>query len=716
MDLSHSILFQFAVLRLTINNDHNTLKEVLDWGKAKGIEVRWEDDVVEKKSCKGDENPVMIASLHSYQLCTKLLYDYGYRIPQVRCDRVNHYMVSDVDQEEVRQRRILEEPGEDDQVEKFQNFKAYSRPHYLSLLFKEDADLTNLVKIDPLRRALDLAEGAETFSSGLKAISELKKDYENIKDDLECFTTGLLTQCSNMGEITTILKHDPEDDDDDEIDEDGQNWQKALWEGRKALVSHPFFQQFFWKQLIGSFNPNKKGVRGLQRHLGSQHMSAWYWHLLYVPYAILLFCCYPLVVVADLFRKADILFVTPETIQQRKDSQAVLMTSDKERMITKEDEKSPSDIIFEFFRRTIHVPLFRMHVYHVIQFFYLALLLLSIWNPNSILESENQTKTPVKKATSSDKPDNLKQNTLGQWYMVLLTIFTVSYLFEDIVDLFVRKKHYLKSFWNPYSLVTHTLLFTGGFMNFYYYGSLDANKEVKTWERANLPGSHYVNVGMTFVAFAVGMEFFRTLRVLLLFEFLGPIVICMINTFVDALRVFIIYFVIFAAHAVCSWCLYKPFQDAERHNRATGEYPANYTLSQDSLKSKQGLFDAMIWRMLGPEGPERVHIKRYNNATDYDFECKNVTTGTFLCTNKDEDRFSLEFSHLMGVAVWAVYQIIVVILLLNILIAIMNNTYARVWQSADKEWKFGKTYYQVGSMVCLFKTRCICRQFKTIFV
>ena len=35
------------------------------------------------------------------------------------------------------------------------------------------------------------------------------------------------------------------------------------------------------------------------------------------------------------------------------------------------------------------------------------------------------------------------------------------------------------------------------------------------------------------------------------------------------------------------------------------------------------------------------------------------------------------------------------ILLINILIAMMNTTYTRVWEQADKEWKYSKTFYQV---------------------
>ena len=39
----------------------------------------------------------------------------------------------------------------------------------------------------------------------------------------------------------------------------------------------------------------------------------------------------------------------------------------------------------------------------------------------------------------------------------------------------------------------------------------------------------------------------------------------------------------------------------------------------------------------------------------------------------------------MSMAVWAVYQAITVILLINILIAMMNTTYNRIWESSDTQ-------------------------------
>ena len=44
--------------------------------------------------------------------------------------------------------------------------------------------------------------------------------------------------------------------------------------------------------------------------------------------------------------------------------------------------------------------------------------------------------------------------------------------------------------------------------------------------------------------------------------------------------------------------------------------------------------------------------------------------------------FSKEFSHPVGLSLWAMYQGIVVILLFNILIAMMINTYMTIWANS----------------------------------
>merc|ERR1739838_998113 len=88
----------------------------------------------------------------------------------------------------------------------------------------------------------------------------------------------------------------------------------------------------------------------------------------------------------------------------------------------------------------------------------------------------------------------------------------------------------------------------------------------------------------------------------------------------------------------------------------------------------------LFWRIIASAGPEMVNIKS-NIAGD------------------DEETFSLEFSHLMGLVLWGIYQIIIYVLMLNLLIAVMNTSYSELWQNVNVEWKYTKSHFVVKNSI-----------------
>ena len=100
--------------------------------------------------------------------------------------------------------------------------------------------------------------------------------------------------------------------------------------------------------------------------------------------------------------------------------------------------------------------------------------------------------------------------------------------------------------------------------------------------------------------------------------------------------------------------------------------------SADAAKSSDSMFNLLFWKILSPGDQTGVHIK-YNKEGE-----ESIATH--------------EFSHSIILLVWALYQIIVAIVMINILIAILNNTFAEVRQKADAKWKYSKSYYQVTTL------------------
>ena len=94
----------------------------------------------------------------------------------------------------------------------------------------------------------------------------------------------------------------------------------------------------------------------------------------------------------------------------------------------------------------------------------------------------------------------------------------------------------------------------------------------------------------------------------------------------------------------------------------------------------------MVWLLFDPGQPQYVAVK-------------NCEIEDFSCDNTDQDlqisQVSMEFSHLMGYIMWFGYQGIIVILLINILIAMMNTSFSKIWQSADTAWTYSRSCYLV---------------------
>ena len=178
-------------------------------------------------------------------------------------------------------------------------------------------------------------------------------------------------------------------------------------------------------------------------------------------------------------------------------------------------------------------------------------------------------------------------------------------------------------------------------------------KELKTDNRAQESGNSAVNVGSTILAFGATMALLKPLRWFLLNRTLGPVVVCIIKVLKDVFNIFLIFFVVFGAFSISLYFMFKPF-DLHKEN------PKFYLHQKDPV-SLPGLLCAMFWRILDPGHPHYAAImKNIENCSDNN-------------TNKEDEYdincLSQQFSHVMGMSYWAVYQFITCILLINILIA-----------------------------------------------
>ena len=523
---------------------------------------------------------------------------------------------------------------------------AYAKPHYIALGlteddridedFKKEEDpekmLQDLEKLDPLRRALQIAEKAENLNSTAGRASNLNCDYLAITEELDKFASSVLTQCKNMDEVEVLLEHRPASNKKGKT---APLWKqsslkKALREGRKEFVAHPYYQEYFHKQMTGAtFN---------QIDPDSQHRVLW--RMLYFPYVLFLFCCYPLVVFADFFRKADILFVKP----QEKNSSAGKIDEET----TNGDNGRRENGFFAFFRREMHTPNFRMTIHVTIQVLYMLLLLVMIWNPTEEF--------------STDEEGSKKDLTFHWIVLVVTAIFVL----EGIIDFYTNLKEkenaeFFESIWNLWD-VSYRLVLLVGLVGFLISDHNHAMEE----SRVYLSGNNEINVSFTLVCLGVAAEFFKSLRLLLLFKSFGPLVICMINVMGDAMKTVPIYFVIFSTYGIFMWGMFRPFHQAIKTNEHN--LKAKFDLEDThAAQSRDSLFHNLFWKVL-------------TAANEADMQLRYKESGESVASH--------EFSHTFILIAWAFYQVNMIthphletnatnfqftiyLLMLNLLIAIM---------------------------------------------
>ena len=464
----------------------------------------------------------------------------------------------------------------------------------------------------------------------------------------------------SMDDVEMLLKNSPCSGQNSEIN--GQcmeTWNIALWNNHKLFVSHPYYQDYLWKKICG-----------FDFHWENYYF---YWKLFYIFLAILIFFTYPFVVLFDtIFGNNDILF-------QRESE-------------TKEHS------LKAFYRRLMHRPIFRIIVHHFLELIFLLTLILSTIDPLDVTGKKEV-----------------------HFYDYILCIFIGSYLLEDIIDIFRRGWASLSSFWHCYTLFTSFLLCLGQVIVAIVFQKMFAQADD---DRSKENGNHPANVGAAIFSVGAIFTLLRPLRWLLFHRSLGPTVVCIIKVLRDAFHVFLIYLIVLGAFSIGIYSMYKPFnlRDQFTHNIVMAQDDLNHTehqflmagedlnqtededvmakydlnqtehkyvMAEDDLKTVKGLMSAMFWLLFDPGKPEYVAIKK----------CGGIEG--FSCNTTENDRdlqigqVSMEFSHWMGYAMWACYQGITVILLINILIAMMNTTFSKIWQAADTAWKYSKSFYQV---------------------
>ena len=186
VEVTASRILDKAILFATLNDDPESLEDILKWAMRKKIPFSRR-----RQDCVGLYSPILYACLKDYTRCISILYSYGYRVilPEEEANIIqkilatnnaveneyNLYMRLHSGDRHVGQfyQMIRKEKKlnlETDPVERLLSIKAFASPHYIATVFMQQCEHQvveeeEFYQYDPLRKSLALARYSKFLSN-----------------------------------------------------------------------------------------------------------------------------------------------------------------------------------------------------------------------------------------------------------------------------------------------------------------------------------------------------------------------------------------------------------------------------------------------------------------------------------------------------------------------------------------------------------------------
>lgn len=232
---------------------------------------------------------------------------------------------------------------------------------------------------------------------------------------------------------------------------------------------------------------------------------------------------------------------------------------------------------------------------------------------------------------------------------------------------------YLREMWNWHDLIMH-FLFMCTFI-FWLMSILD----VKHNDQADLERKYWHHLDPVLLAegsFAIGtiMAYFKLLYLCRLNYYLGPLQISLGKMSADIAKYLTIFAIIILAFSVGLCRFYEYYDGMVQVDESSGIK----TVQQSSFVDFKSTLKTFFWALFCMSALESADVIIENLPG----ETENSTI-----INKHT------FTETIGYIAFALFELLTVIIILNMLIATMSNTFQRVTDNVDVEWTFGKTEF-----------------------
>ncbi|XP_070163013.1 transient-receptor-potential-like protein isoform X1 [Polyergus mexicanus] len=255
----------------------------------------------------------------------------------------------------------------------------------------------------------------------------------------------------------------------------------------------------------------------------------------------------------------------------------------------------------------------------------------------------------------------------------IVVLYVFGFIWEEIREVYIDGlKSYLRDMWNFIDFTRNMLYLATGVLRLAAY--LQQRSEIQMDPSAALiPRENWGDFDPQLIAeglFAAA-NVFSALKLVHLFSInphLGPLQISLGRMVIDIVKFFFIYTLVLFAFACGLNQLLWYFTELERNKCYSGMLDPSWDAGSDAClrwRRFSNLFEScqsLFWASFGMVGIETFELTGIKSYTRF-----------------------------WGLLMFGSYSVINVIVLLNLLIAMMSNSYAVIEEHSDTEWKFART-------------------------
>lgn len=265
----------------------------------------------------------------------------------------------------------------------------------------------------------------------------------------------------------------------------------------------------------------------------------------------------------------------------------------------------------------------------------------------------------------SSQSDEFLEYSVVDW---LVLLFVIGLLVEIAKDIYQQgKDRFCSDHWNYLSVA----LVTSFAIHYAVWWSgralLVEKVDSLTWKTHTKGGYSVILASYCFFAVAILLSFTRNLSFIQASSITGPLLHAFTQMLVDVARFFLYFVFVFLAFAVSFTKLYLQFDKARRHFHVDAE-TTNQTTDPLRLERFGNSMKTIFWSLFGEIDESGFRI--------------------------DEDGYGAIWK--TGMVLFGAFNIVAVLVALNMLIAILNESYTRISEDLDTEWKFTRTKLWLG--------------------